>query len=299
MNEDEEYEEVLTEELTHTDQESESGYSDSIDLYLKEIGSIPLLTANQEIEIAKRIVEGDAEAKKLMILSNLKLVVSIAKKFTGRGLELIDLIEEGNLGLMRAVEKYDYKKRNRFSTYASWWIRQSICRSIADNGRTIRLPVHMTDLVNKWLRISRRLTHELGRRPSAEDVATEMGISEEKVKRIAKLAQKPTSLEAPINEPDEFELIDLLADINIMSPVDQLDQDLQWEEVRKLLDRLKEKERETIILRFGLDDGIPRTLEEIGTKFGVTRERVRQIEMEAITKLRRILRTEEKMTNQI
>jgi len=277
-------------DLDSSDQEDDSHRSDAIDLYLKEIGNIPLLTAKQENQLARRIAAGDMEARKAMIVSNLRLVVNIAKKYIGRGVSLLDLIEEGNLGLIKAVDKFDHTKGTKFSTYASWWIRQSISRSIADQGRTIRLPVHVTDLVNKWLRASRQLTQKLGRRPSVSEIASEMGISEEKVKRIAKLAQKPTSLETPVNEPDEGQLMDLLADINTISPADQLDQDLQWEEIAKLLDHLKEREREILILRFGLQDGIPRTLEEIGNNFGLTRERVRQIEAEAIMKLRKIIR---------
>jgi RNA polymerase primary sigma factor len=275
--------------LESDDTEETASHIDALDLYLKEIGNIPLLTAEQEKELAERITFGDIEARKTMIVSNLRLVVNIAKKYMGRGVELPDLIAEGNLGLMKAVDKFDPKRGNRFSTYASCWIRQAISRAIADQGRTIRLPVHVTDLVNKWLRVSRHLTQKLGRRPAVSEIAVEMGVSEDKIKHISKLAQKPTSLETPVNDPDEVELLDLLADVNSISPIDQVDQDLQWEEMDKLLSNLRDREREVITLRFGLQDDVPRTLEEIGVIFGLTRERVRQIEGEAIAKLRRAM----------
>jgi RNA polymerase primary sigma factor len=266
-------------------------HADALDLYLKEIGNIALLTAEQEIELADRIAKGDIEARKIMIVSNLRLVVNLAKRYAGRGVELTDLIAEGNLGLMKAVDKFNPSKGNRFSTYASCWIRQAISRCIADQGRTIRLPVHVTDQVNKWLRVSRVLTQRLGRRPTISEIANEMGISEEKVKSIAKLAQKPTSLESPVNDADdEGDLLDLLADINAISPEEQIDQDMQWEELEKLLTCLKDRERDIISMRFGLYDDIPHTLEEIGIKFGLTRERVRQIESEAMIKLRRTMK---------
>lgn len=292
MREDQDTDDELV--LEQVDHEAQEHGSDLIDLYLKEIGSIPLLTHEEEIQLAKRIAEGDTEARKAMIVSNLKLVVSIAKQFVGRGVSLMDLIAEGNLGLIKAVDRFDYRRGNRFSTYASWWIRQSVSRSIADQGRTIRLPVHMTDLVNKWLRTTRQLTQKLGRRPTTSEIAKEMGVPEDKVKRIAKLAQKPASLETPLSEDDdEYQLLDLLADINAVSPNDQLDHELQWEEVMKLLENLKEREKEILILRFGLNDNIPKTLEEIGEKYGLTRERVRQIEAESISKLRKIIRSSE------
>ncbi len=280
--------------LEQVDHEVQEYGSDLIDLYLKEIGGIPLLSPEEEVQLAKRIAEGDIEARKAMIVSNLKLVVSIAKQFIGRGVPLMDLIAEGNLGLIKAVDKFDYRRGNRFSTYASWWIRQSVSRSIADQGRTIRLPVHMIELINKWLRTSRQLTQKYGRRPTTSEIAKEMGVTEDKVKRIAKLAQKPASLETPLSDDDdEYQLLDLLADINAASPNDQLDHELQWEEVMKLLENLKEREKEILILRFGLNDNIPRTLEEIGERFGLTRERVRQIEAESISKLRKIIRSGE------
>lgn len=292
MKEEQDTEDELV--LDQVDHDAQEYGSDLIDLYLKEIGSIPLLTPEKEMQLAQRVAEGDMEARKTMIVSNLKLVVSIAKQFVGRGVSLMDLIAEGNLGLIKAVDRFDYRRGNRFSTYASWWIRQSVSRSIADQGRTIRLPVHMTDLVNKWLRTTRQLTQKLGRRPTTSEIAKEMGVSEDRVKSIAKLAQKPASLETPLSEDDdEYQLLDLLADINAVSPNDQIDNELQWEEVMKLLDNLKEREKQILILRFGLDDNIPRTLEEIGEKFGLTRERVRQIEAESISKLRKIIRSSE------
>ncbi|MEM2991407.1 MAG: sigma-70 family RNA polymerase sigma factor [Halobacteria archaeon] len=287
---DEEDEKVLYEEDSDVDSsEPEDESYDVVDLYLKEISDIPLLTAEQETKLAQQIAAGDMEARKTMIISNLRLVVSIAKKYSGRGLQLSDLIEEGNLGLIKAVDRFDYKRGTRFSTYASWWIRQAINRSIADQARTIRLPVHMTDLVNKWLRVSRQLTQKLGRRPTVLEISSAMGISEEKVKQIAKLAQKPASLETPVSEEDDGQLLDLLADISMISPGEKLEEKLQSEEIMELLDQLKEKEREVLILRFGLRDGVPRTLEEIGDNFKLTRERVRQIEAEAIAKLRKII----------
>ncbi|HGE73079.1 TPA: sigma-70 family RNA polymerase sigma factor [Candidatus Poribacteria bacterium] len=280
-------------QLETDDIEDSSSHADALDLYLKEIGNIPLLNAEQENELACRIREGDMDARRTMIVSNLRLVVNIAKRFLGRGVELTDLIAEGNLGLINAVDKFDPCRGNKFSTYASWWIRQAISRSIADQGRTVRLPVHVTDLVNKWLRVSRILTQKLGRRPTVSEIANEMGVSEEKVKQIAKLAQKPASLESRVNDPDEVELLDLLADINAVSPIDQIDQELQCEEIEKLLEEnLKEREKEIISLRFGLKDDIPRTLEQIGEMYGLTRERVRQIEEEAIKKLRKAVKKE-------
>jgi RNA polymerase primary sigma factor len=260
-----------------------------IDIYLEEISNIPLLTPEQENELAREVAAGDKKARRKMIESNLRLVVNTAKKYTNRGLSLLDLIEEGNLGLIRAVDKFDHEKGNRFSTYALWWIRQAINRAIADQGRTIRLPVHVIDLINKWLRVSGQLAHKLGRKPTVSEIANTMGISEEKVKRIAKLARQPASLETPVFEPNQGQLSDLLADISVASPLEELDESLQREETIKLLDHLKEKERKTLILRFGIHDGVPRTLEEIGNEFGLTRERVRQIETEAIRKLRKIM----------
>lgn len=276
------------------DRNDKTSSSDSIDLYLKEISSIPLLSAEQENKLARKISDGDSEARKKMITANLRLAVSIAKKYVGRGLLLQDLIEEGNLGLIRAVDKFDYNYGTKFSTYASWWVKQAITRAIADQGRTIRLPVHITDQISKWLRVSRQLAQTLARPPTTLEIADGMEISEERVKYIARLAQQPTSLETPVNEPNQGQLSDLLADLSAASPFDELDENMEREEVMELLGHLRETERKTLILRFGIRDGIPRTLEEIGTKFNLTRERIRQIEAEAIVKLRRIIRAEEK-----
>ena len=290
MNEENE----LYEDIPDSDQSDQDGdyLSESIDLYLKEISNIPLLTAVEENKLAKKVADGDTEARKKMIESNLRLVVNIAKKYVGRGLPLLDLIEEGNLGLIRAVDKFDHKRGTRFSTYASWWIRQSVTRSIADQGRTIRLPVHVTDMISKWLRASRQLAQELGRWPTISEIAVSMGISEDKVKSIAKLAQQPASLEMPVCDPSQGQLSDLLEDINVASPTEKLDENLQREETMSLLGHLKEKEREILVMRFGLRDGVPQTLEEIGKVFGLTRERVRQIEAESIRKLRKIISAE-------
>ena len=284
----EEYDEEIL-DLDQPDQDEIGSLPDPIDMYLKEISNIPLLTPEQENKLARKVAAGDTKARRKMIESNLRLVVNTAKKYTNRGLSLLDLIEEGNLGLIRAVDKFDYEFGTRFSTYALWWIRQAINRAIADQGRTIRLPVHVIDLINKWLRVSGQLAHKLGRKPTVSEIANDMGISEEKVKRIAKLARQPASLETPVFEPNQGQLSDLLADISVASPLEELDESLQREEIVKLLDHLKEKERRTLILRFGLHDGVPRTLEEIGNEFGLTRERVRQIETEAIRKLRKII----------
>ncbi len=287
-DESEEYDDEIP-DLDQPDQDEIGSLPDPIDMYLKEISNIPLLTPEQESELAREMAAGNTKARRKMIESNLRLVVNTAKRYTGRGLSLLDLIEEGNVGLIRAVDKFDHEKGNRFSTYALWWIRQAINRAIADQGRTIRLPVHVIDLINKWLRVSGQLAHKLGRRPTVSEIANAMGISEEKVKRIAKLARQPASLETPVFEPNQGQLSDLLADISVASPLEELDESLQREEIIKLLDHLKEKERKTLILRFGIHDGVPRTLEEIGNEFGLTRERVRQIETEAIKKLRKIM----------
>jgi RNA polymerase primary sigma factor len=284
----EEYDEEIL-DLDQPDQSEIGSLPDPIDMYLKEISNIPLLTPEQENELARKVSTGDTKARRKMIESNLRLVVNTAKKYTGRGLSLLDLIEEGNLGLIRAVDKFDHQRGTRFSTYALWWIRQAINRAIADQGRTIRLPVHVIDLINKWLRVSGQLAHKLGRKPTVSEIANAMEISEEKVKHIAKLARQPASLETPVFEPNQGQLSDLLADISVVSPLEELDESLQREEIVKLLDHLKEKERRTLILRFGIHDGVPRTLEEIGKEFRLTRERVRQIETEAIRKLRKII----------
>jgi RNA polymerase primary sigma factor len=287
-DESEEYDNEIL-DLDQPEQDEIGSLPDPIDMYLKEISNIPLLTPEEENELARKVAAGNKKARRKMIESNLRLVVNTAKKYTNRGLSLLDLIEEGNLGLIRAVDKFDHERGTRFSTYALWWIRQAINRAIADQGRTIRLPVHVIDLINKWLRVSGQLAHKLGRKPTVSEIANAMGISEEKVKRIAKLARQPASLETPVFEPNQGQLSDLLADISVASPLEELDESLQREEIIKLLDHLKEKERDTLILRFGIQDGVPLTLEEIGKKFGLTRERVRQIETEAIKKLRKIM----------
>jgi RNA polymerase primary sigma factor len=290
-------EDMLEEDILESDQlefKVSDSISDPIDLYLKEISSISILTPDQEKELAQKIANGDTEARKKMIVSNLRLVVSIAKRYIGRNLPLLDLIEEGNLGLIRAVDKFDYKMGTKFSTYASCWIKQSISRAIADQGRTIRLPVHITDQISRWLRVSRELSQQLGRRPTISEIAEAMEISEEKVKFITRLAQQPASLETPVFDLEQGQLSDLLADDNIVSPMDSLDENLQREEIMEILTHLKDREREVIVLRFGLQDGTSQTLEEIGAKFNLTRERVRQIEAEAITKLRRLLRSKDR-----
>ena len=293
MNEDDEVYEDIS-DSDQSDQNTQANPSDSIDLYLKEISSKPLLSPEEENQIARKVSAGDREARKKMIESNLRLSVSIAKKYTGRGLPLQDLIEEGNLGLIKAVDKFDHERGTKFSTYASWWIRQAITRAIADQGRTIRLPVHVTDQISKWLRVSRQLMQKLGRRPTASEIANEMGVTEDRVKSIAKLAQQPTSLETPVSDPNQGQLIDLLVDISSVSPLDELDENLEREEVMRLLEHLTENQRKTLIMRYGLLDGIPKTLEEIGTEFGLTRERIRQIEAEAIRKLRKIISAEDR-----
>ncbi|MFC1715781.1 RNA polymerase sigma factor RpoD/SigA [Candidatus Poribacteria bacterium] len=261
---------------------------DSIDLYLKQISVIPLLSPEQESELAQRVSTGDTVARETMIVSNLRLSVSIAKNYVGRGLSLQDLIAEGNLGLIKAVDKFDYTRGVKFSTYASWWIRQAVTRAIADRGRTIRLPAHITDLVSKWIWVSGQLAQRLARRATPSEIASEMGISEEKAKHIAKLVQQTVSLETPVTNPNQGQLSDLLADDSMDWFLGEFTGELQREEIMRLLEHLKEKERQTLILRFGLQDGIPRTLAEIGDTLGLTRERIRQIEAEAIAKLRRI-----------
>lgn len=263
---------------------------DLTDMYLKEVSNISLLRPEEEIELGKRVSEGDNEARKKLILSNLRLVISIAKKHVNRGVLLLDLIEEGNLGLIRAVDKFDYKRGTRLSTYASWWIRQSICRAIAAQGRTVRLPVHMIELINKWLRISRQLSQALGRTPTFSEIAERMEMPEQKLKEIARLAQKTASLNTPPGDFSEnTQLEDMLEDSASASSFEELERQLQCEEIFKLLEKLNERERDTLILRYGLKDGVPLTLEEAGRKFGVTRERVRQIEAEAIRKLKRLM----------
>ena len=259
---------------------------DPVRMYFKEIGKVPLLSADEERELAIRIENGDEEAKKKLCESNLRLVVSIARRYLNRGLSFLDLIQEGNLGLIKAVEKFDYTKGYKFSTYATWWIRQAITRSIADQARTIRIPVHMVETINKLIRISRQLLQEYGREPTSEEIAKEMGISVEKVREIKKISQDPVSLETPIGEEEDSHLGDFIPDEDIPSPVDAAAYSMLQKQLREVLDTLSEREKKVLILRFGLDDGRPRTLEEVGKEFNVTRERIRQIEAKALRKLR-------------
>ncbi|MBQ4537578.1 MAG: RNA polymerase sigma factor RpoD [Lachnospiraceae bacterium] len=259
---------------------------DPVRMYLKEIGKVPLLSAEEEIELAKRMELGDQEAKKRLAEANLRLVVSIAKRYVGRGMLFLDLIQEGNLGLIKAVEKFDYRKGYKFSTYATWWIRQAITRAIADQARTIRIPVHMVETINKLIRISRQLLQELGREPSPEEIAEEMGMPVERVREILKISQEPVSLETPIGEEEDSHLGDFIQDDNVPVPADAAAFTLLKEQLVEVLGTLTEREQKVLRLRFGLDDGRARTLEEVGKEFNVTRERIRQIEAKALRKLR-------------
>ncbi len=273
-------------EIEVTDSAKNIPTDDPVRMYFKEIGKVPLLSAEEERELAIRIEQGDEEAKKKLCESNLRLVVSIARRYLNRGLSFLDLIQEGNLGLIKAVEKFDYTKGYKFSTYATWWIRQAITRSIADQARTIRIPVHMVETINKLIRISRQLLQEYGREPTSEEIAKEMGISVEKVREIKKISQDPVSLETPIGEEEDSHLGDFIPDEDIPSPVDAAAYSMLQKQLREVLDTLSEREKKVLILRFGLDDGRPRTLEEVGKEFNVTRERIRQIEAKALRKLR-------------
>lgn len=259
---------------------------DPVRMYLKEIGKIPLLTAEEEIELAKGIEQGNQEAKRKLIEANLRLVVSIAKRYVGRGMLFLDLIQEGNLGLIKAVEKFDYRKGYKFSTYATWWIRQAITRAIADQARTIRIPVHMVETINKLIRVSRQLLQELGREPLPEEIAHEMGLPEEKVREILKIAQEPVSLETPIGEEEDSHLGDFIPDDDVPAPAEAAAYTMLREQLVDVLDTLTPREEKVLRLRFGLDDGRVRTLEEVGKEFNVTRERIRQIEAKALRKLR-------------
>lgn len=262
------------------------GIDDPVRMYLKEIGKVDLLTAEEEVELAKRMEQGDEWAKQQLVEANLRLVVSIAKKYVGRGMLFLDLIQEGNMGLMKAVEKFDYTKGYKFSTYATWWIRQAITRSIADQARTIRVPVHMVETINKLIRVSRQLLQEKGREPKAEEIGEEMDISAEKVREIMKIAQEPVSLETPIGEEEDSHLGDFIEDVDSPAPASAASYILLKEQLDGVLDTLTDREKRVLELRFGIEDGRPRTLEEVGKEFGVTRERIRQIEAKALRKLR-------------
>jgi len=259
---------------------------DPVRMYLKEIGKVPLLSADEELELAKRIEEGDEAAKKRLSEANLRLVVSIAKRYVGRGMQFLDLIQEGNLGLMKAVEKFDFRKGYKFSTYATWWIRQAITRAIADQARTIRIPVHMVETINKLIRVQRQLLQEFGREPVPEEIAKEMGVPVERVREIMKISQEPVSLETPIGEEEDSHLGDFVEDDHIPTPPEAAAYTLLGEQLKEVLDTLTDREQKVLRLRFGLDDGRARTLEEVGKEFKVTRERIRQIEAKALRKLR-------------
>ena len=259
---------------------------DPVRMYLKEIGKVPLLSAEREIELAQRMEEGDEEAKKELAEANLRLVVSIAKRYVGRGMLFLDLIQEGNLGLIKAVEKFDYRKGYKFSTYATWWIRQAITRAIADQARTIRIPVHMVETINKLIRVSRQLLQELGREPTPEEISEEMGMPVDRVREILKISQEPVSLETPIGEEEDSHLGDFIQDDNVPVPAEAASFTLLREQLVEVLGTLTEREQKVLRLRFGLDDGRARTLEEVGKEFNVTRERIRQIEAKALRKLR-------------
>ncbi len=264
----------------------EISMDDPVKMYLKDIGKVPLLSPEEETELARRMVDGDEEAKRLLSEANLRLVVSIAKRYMGRGMQFLDLIQEGNLGLMKAVEKFDYQKGFKFSTYATWWIRQAITRAIADQARTIRIPVHMVETINKLVRVSRRLLQELGREPTPEELSKEMDMPEDKVREIQKIAQDPVSLETPIGEEEDSRLSDFIEDEGSAAPTDAVSYTMLKEQMLGVLDTLTPREEKVLRLRYGLDDGRPRTLEEVGKEFNVTRERIRQIEAKALRKLR-------------
>ncbi|MBE5969375.1 MAG: RNA polymerase sigma factor RpoD [Lachnospiraceae bacterium] len=267
------------------------GTEDPVRLYLKEIGTVPLLSAEEEHELAKRKAEGDEEAKKKLIEANLRLVVSIAKRYTGRGMSFLDLVQEGNLGLIKGVEKFNYERGYKLSTYATWWIRQSVTRALADQARTIRIPVHMVETINRLSKTQRNLTLKLGYEPSPKELAEAMGMTEEKVLEIMQIAREPASLETPIGEEDDTNLGDFVADTTTLTPEQSVENTMLREHIDVLLQDLKERERQVIVLRFGLEDGHPRTLEEVGREFNVTRERIRQIEAKALRKLRNPVRS--------
>lgn len=267
------------------------GTEDPVRMYLKEIGTVPLLTADEEMELAKRKANGDEYAKERLIEANLRLVVSIAKRYTGRGMSFLDLVQEGNLGLIKGVEKFDYTKGYKLSTYATWWIRQSVTRALADQARTIRVPVHMVETINKMSKMQRKLTLELGYEPSVTELSEALEMSEDKVMEIMQIAREPASLETPIGEEDDSNLGDFVADTSVVTPEGNVESVMLREHIDALLSDLKERERQVIVLRFGLEDGHPRTLEEVGKEFNVTRERIRQIEAKALRKLRNPVRS--------
>ena len=264
----------------------EISMDDPVKMYLKDIGKVPLLSADDEIDLARKMMDGDEDAKRELSVANLRLVVSIAKRYVGRGMQFLDLIQEGNLGLMKAVEKFDYQKGFKFSTYATWWIRQAITRAIADQARTIRIPVHMVETINKVVRVQRLLLQQYGREPPPEEIAKEMGIPEQRVIEILKISQDPDSLETPIGEEEDSHLGDFIEDEQALAPTDIVASNLLKEQLIKVLDTLTPREEKVLRLRYGLDDGKPRTLEEVGKEFNVTRERIRQIEAKALRKLR-------------
>ena len=267
------------------------GTEDPVRMYLKEIGTVPLLSAEEELRLAKRKAEGDVSAKERLIEANLRLVVSIAKRYTGRGMSFLDLVQEGNLGLIKGVEKFDYTKGYKLSTYATWWIRQSVTRALADQARTIRVPVHMVETINKMSKMQRKLTLELGYEPSVAELSAALDMSEDKVMEIMQIAREPASLETPIGEEDDSNLGDFVADGNVVTPEGNVESVMLREHIDALLGDLKERERQVIVRRFGLEDGHPRTLEEVGKEFNVTRERIRQIEAKALRKLRNPVRS--------
>ena len=283
---DKEAEKVKKEEVDPTSVASDVKINDPVRMYLKEIGRVELLTADEEVALAQRIEQGDPVAKQELAEANLRLVVSIAKRYVGRGMSFLDLIQEGNMGLMKAVEKFDYHKGFKFSTYATWWIRQAITRAIADQARTIRIPVHMVETINKLVRIQRQLLQDLGREPTPEEIGAEMDLPTEKVRDILKIAQEPVSLETPIGEEDDSHLGDFIEDHDATSPADYTSAELLKEQLNEVLDTLTDREENVLRLRFGLEDGQSKTLEQVGQQFGVTRERIRQIEAKALRKLR-------------
>ena len=288
IDEEEDKEELVAESSDPVEIAVPKGISidDPVRMYLKEIGKIPLLKPHEEVEYAKRMAEGDEFAKQKLVEANLRLVVSIAKRYVGRGMLFLDLIQEGNLGLIKAVEKFDYKKGYKFSTYATWWIRQAITRAIADQARTIRIPVHMVETINKLIRVSRQLLQELGRDPKPDEIAKEMNMTEEKVREIMKIAQDPVSLETPIGEEEDSHLGEFIPDEDAPAPAEAAAYSLLKEQIEEVLNTLNDREQNVLKLRFGLEDGRARTLEEVGKEFDVTRERIRQIEAKALRKLR-------------